>query len=117
MPTESGDQKTLGNYRQLIDLVSADTNYNPANADITKAALAAHYTAAQAALDDVAATSAPNKMATSDRHAAYDPPVQFVEAPIQHVESVGHLQRCARRRANAPAQSHGCAQDVEDQTG
>jgi uncharacterized protein YfaS (alpha-2-macroglobulin family) len=73
MPTESGDQKTLGDYRQLIDLVSADTNYNPANADITKAALAAHYTAAQAALDDVAATSAPNKMATSDHQAAYDP--------------------------------------------
>jgi len=50
MATESGDQKLLGNYRKLIDQVSADANYNPANADITKAALAAHYTGALAAL-------------------------------------------------------------------
>lgn len=73
MPTESGDQKLLGNYRQLIDLVSADTNYNPANPEITKAALAAHYTAAQASVDEVASKSAPNRMATSDRQAAYEP--------------------------------------------
>lgn len=73
MPSESGDQKLLGNYRKLIDLVSADTNYNPANADIIKTALAAHYTESLAALDDVAAKNAPNKMATSDRQAAYEP--------------------------------------------
>ena len=73
MPTESGDQKLLGNYRQLIDFVSADPNYNPANTIITKTALAAHYTASLAALDDVAVKSAPNKMATSDRQAAYEP--------------------------------------------
>jgi hypothetical protein len=73
MPTESGDRKLLGNYRQLIDLVSADVNYNPANADITKASLTAHYAGSLAALDDVAAKNAPNKMATSDRQAAYEP--------------------------------------------
>jgi hypothetical protein len=73
MATEAGDQKLLGNYRKLIDLVTADANYNPANADITKPSLAAHYTGSVAALDDVAAKNAPNKMATSDRQAAYDP--------------------------------------------
>lgn len=72
MPTESGDQKLLGNYRQLIDLVSADANYNPANPDITKAALAPHYTAARGALDDVAAKNAPSKRAINDRQEAFD---------------------------------------------
>ena len=73
MPTESGDQKLLGNYRKLIDLVSADANYNSANADITKAALAAHYTGSLAALDDVAAKNAPSKIAINDRQSAYEP--------------------------------------------
>ena len=72
MPTESGDQKLLGNYRKLIDLVSADANYNPANADITKAALATHYTAARGALDDVAPKNAPSKSAINDRQEAFD---------------------------------------------
>ena len=31
MATESGDKKLLGNFRKLIDEVSADPNYNPAN--------------------------------------------------------------------------------------
>ena len=65
MPTESGDQKLLGNYRKLIDMVFADTNYNPTNGDITKPALAAHYTGSLAALDDVTTENAPHKMATS----------------------------------------------------
>ena len=29
MTSESGDQKLLGNFRKLIDFVSADPNYNP----------------------------------------------------------------------------------------
>jgi hypothetical protein len=69
MATESGDQKLLGNYRKLIDLVTADANYNPANADITKAALAAHYTASLASVDDVASKNAPSKIAINDRQA------------------------------------------------
>ncbi len=38
MPTESGDQKILGNLRKLIDFVAADPNYNPANSKIAIAA-------------------------------------------------------------------------------
>jgi hypothetical protein len=73
VPAESGDQNLLGNYRQLIDVVCADTNYNPANADITKASPAIHFTASALTLDEVAAKSAPSKMATSVRQAAYEP--------------------------------------------
>ena len=31
MPNESGDLKLLANFPKLIDLVSADKNYRPAN--------------------------------------------------------------------------------------
>jgi hypothetical protein len=73
MANESGDLKLLGNFRKLIDFVSADTHYNPGNADITKTALAIHYTASQASVNDVAAKQAPSKIAINDRQAAYDP--------------------------------------------
>jgi hypothetical protein len=39
MATESGDKKLLGNFRKLIDEVSADPNYNPANTKLKKTAL------------------------------------------------------------------------------
>jgi len=41
MATESGDKKLLGNFRKLIDEVSADPNYNPANSKLKKSALEA----------------------------------------------------------------------------
>jgi hypothetical protein len=34
MPTESGDMKLLGNFRNLIDFVTAETGFKPANAKI-----------------------------------------------------------------------------------
>jgi hypothetical protein len=34
MPSESGDMKLLGNFSKLIELVSIDEDYNPANAAI-----------------------------------------------------------------------------------
>ena len=45
MATESGDKKLLGNFRKLIDEVSADPNYNPANTKLKKSALEAQYDA------------------------------------------------------------------------
>ena len=48
MPTESGDKKLLGNFRKLIDEVSADPNYNPANSKLKKSALEAQYDAGDA---------------------------------------------------------------------
>lgn len=72
MSTETGDKKLLGNFRTLLDEVSADSGYNPANAKLKLPALNAQYTAADAAVDTVAAASAPNKLAISDRETAFD---------------------------------------------
>jgi len=72
MTTESGDRKLLGNFRKLIDEVSADTNYNPANAKLKPAALETQYTDGDASVDAVVAELAPNKLAITDRETAFD---------------------------------------------
>lgn len=72
MPTESGDMKLLGNFRQLINHVSAETNYKPANADLKPAALEAQYTAALAVVEDVPAKMAGYKASINDRQSTYD---------------------------------------------
>jgi hypothetical protein len=64
--------KLLGNFRQLIDHVSADTNYKPANDDIKKPALEAQYTAALAATQDVPAKMAGYKAVINGRQSTYD---------------------------------------------
>jgi hypothetical protein len=71
MPTESGDKKLLGNFRKLIDEVSADSAYNPANTKLKVTALNAQYTAADAAADAVAAARAPNKLAITERETVF----------------------------------------------
>jgi hypothetical protein len=55
MPNESGDLKLLGNFRKLIDLVSADTNYKPSNTALTSAAMNTQHTVAFTAAQDVPA--------------------------------------------------------------
>jgi hypothetical protein len=72
MASESGDMKLLGNFRQLINHVSAETNYKPANADLKPPALEAQYTAAAAVVEDVPAKMAGYKSALNDRQATYD---------------------------------------------
>ncbi|HEV7797672.1 MAG TPA: hypothetical protein VGO73_05935 [Pyrinomonadaceae bacterium] len=71
MSTESGDNKLIGNFRKLIDEVSADPAYNPANNKLKVTALEAQYTAADAAAAAVAAARAPNKLAMTDRETAF----------------------------------------------
>ena len=71
MPTESGDKKLLGNFRKLIDEVSADPNYNPANSKLKKSALEAQYDAGDASASAVSAARAPNKLAITDRETAF----------------------------------------------
>lgn len=41
--SESGDSNVIGNFRKLIDEVSADAAYNPSNDDLKIPALEAHY--------------------------------------------------------------------------
>lgn len=72
MPSESGDMKLLGNFNKLIELVSIDANYNPANAKLKVAALTAQNTAAVAATTDVRAKDAPYKVAVNDRQSEFE---------------------------------------------
>ena len=71
MTTETGDNKLIGNFRKLIDELTADAGYNPANAKLKIPALEAQYTAAEAAVDAVAAALAPNKLAITNRDVAF----------------------------------------------
>jgi hypothetical protein len=72
MPTESGDAKLLGNFRKLIDHVSADPNYNPSNPALTKTGLESLCTAAQSAVSDIAARMAPHKVAVNERQTEFE---------------------------------------------
>ncbi|HEV7796694.1 MAG TPA: hypothetical protein VGO73_00960 [Pyrinomonadaceae bacterium] len=72
MPTESGDMKLLGNFRSLIDHVSAEPDYNPSNPGLTKSALESLYTAAQAAVAEVATKIAPHKVAINERQTGFE---------------------------------------------
>jgi len=71
MATESGDNKLIGNFRKLIDEVSAEPAYNPANNKLKIPALETQYTAADAAVASVAAARAPQKLAITDRESAF----------------------------------------------
>ena len=46
MASESGDMKLLGNFTRLIELVSVNPDYNPANLSLKVSALNAQKTAA-----------------------------------------------------------------------
>jgi hypothetical protein len=75
MPSESGDMKLLGNFRKLIDFVSADPNYNPANPRIGIPGLETLYTSGNSVATNVNTTSAPYKVAVNTRQA------KFAEVP------------------------------------
>ena len=72
MPSESGDMKLIGNFSKLIELISTEPNYNPANAKIKVPALTTQKTTALAAVADVGAKEAPFKSVTNDRQDAYE---------------------------------------------
>ena len=71
MTNESGDKTVLGNFRKLIDEVSAESAYNPANAKLKLPALNAQHTAADGSVDGLAAALAPNKLAITEREAIF----------------------------------------------
>ena len=87
--------KLLGNFRQMIDHVSAETNYKPANDDLKKPALEAQYTAAAAVIQDVPIRMAAYKAAINDRQSSYDD-LDPIVMRAQYVESVGRRQEHAR---------------------
>jgi hypothetical protein len=71
MVNESGDLKLIGNFRKEIDLVSANSNYNPSNTAISKTALSTQHTASLAAANDVPVKLTVNMAAIDDREAAF----------------------------------------------
>jgi hypothetical protein len=71
MPSESGDQKIIGNLRKLIDFVAADPNYNPASAKITVAGLETLYTLSQGVAMNVRTTEAPYKVSVNTRQTLF----------------------------------------------
>lgn len=72
MPSESGDMKLLGNFSKLIELISTDPNYNPANAKVKLPALTAQKAAALAAVGNVGTNEAAFKAVTNERQGAYE---------------------------------------------
>jgi hypothetical protein len=63
--------KLLGNFRTLIDFVSADPNYNPANSRIKIAGLETLYTLGQSAATNIKTTEAPYKVTVNTRQSLF----------------------------------------------
>lgn len=81
MANEAGDKKLMGNFRKLIDFVSADPNYNPANAKLATTQLELQYTAGQAAAEALLAARGPYKLAVTDCQVGYDElPARFTRS-------------------------------------
>jgi hypothetical protein len=72
MANEAVDMKLLGNFSKLIELVSLDPDYNPANSAIKVPALTAQETAALAAVADIGTKEAPYKAAVNDRQEGFE---------------------------------------------
>lgn len=72
MKTESGHMKVIGNFRKLIDWVTADENYKPSNAPLKPPAMETQYASALTALEAVAEKHGPYKAALAERKVAFD---------------------------------------------
>jgi hypothetical protein len=72
MATESGDAKLLGNFSKLIEFVSVNSDYNPANALLKVPALNAQKAAAVGAVADIGAQEAPYKAAVNERLGGFE---------------------------------------------
>ncbi|HMG75310.1 MAG TPA: hypothetical protein VK582_17565 [Pyrinomonadaceae bacterium] len=67
MASESGDAKLLGNFSKLIEFVSVNPDYNPANPSLKIPALNAQKAVAVGAVADIGAQEAPYKAAVNER--------------------------------------------------
>jgi len=99
MPNEAGDMKLLGNFRKLIDYVSADSTYNPSNSALAKTALEDQYTEALASAQEVQTKMAPNKLAIDARQTAF--------------EALGSLVKRSRNLLKASGASSKVLDDAE----
>jgi hypothetical protein len=72
MATESGDAKLLGNFSKLIEFVSVNLDYNPANPSLKVPALNAQKAAAVNVVADIGAKEAPYKAAVNERQEGFE---------------------------------------------
>lgn len=72
MPSESGDMRLLGNFSKLIESVSINPDYNPANASLKVTALNAQKAAATAVVGEVGTNEATYKTAVNDRQSGFE---------------------------------------------
>jgi len=72
MANESGDSKLLGNFSKLIELVSVNADYNPANPALKVPSLNTKKATGYAAVSDVGTTQAPHKAAVNDRQGVFE---------------------------------------------
>ena len=72
MASESGDMKLIGNFGQLIELVSLDPNYNPANPALPAPALNTRKTAGMAAVTSLGQAEAAYKAVVNDRQYLFE---------------------------------------------
>lgn len=104
MATESGDAKLLGNFSKLIEFVSLNPDYNPANAALKVPALNARKAAAVNAVADIGAQEAPYKAAINSRLDRFEglPPIvsragNMFKASGASAKSQENLKSVARR--------------------
>lgn len=72
MPSESGDTKLLGNFSQLIELISTSADYNPANGKLKIPALNGQKTASLTVVGGVGSTEAAYKAAVNARQFGFE---------------------------------------------
>jgi hypothetical protein len=72
MKSESGHMKVIGNFRKLIDWITAEINYKPSNAPLKPPAMETQYASALAAIEAVAEKHGPYKAALTERKVAFD---------------------------------------------
>lgn len=89
MTTEAGDQRLLGNLRQLIDQIASELKYQPANPKLTKAALELLYTAGQSAAVAVSTANGPYKLAVTGRQTAFEALRPRITGSFNYVKASG----------------------------
>jgi len=89
MINETGDMKILGNFRRLIDLVTADVRYNPSNLVLTVASLEEKLASAIGAVNDIGVKIAPSKFAIDARQAAYAEAIALVRGSRNILKASG----------------------------
>lgn len=92
MANETGDMKILGNFRKLIDHVTADALYNPTNSDLDVSKLEASLTDSRGAVEDISVKMAPNKMAINARQEGYKQALATLRGSRNMLKSSGASQ-------------------------